>query len=125
MKKLVLVLSLALSLFLVACDKEKALEKLDVTVVSESYLYDQLDVDVVITLEDLEEAELVEISNAIASQIYMKYSNDIHDTKVTFTINLYGSDIAFSESNIDYGVVTYVINESFDKPGLQPGIFQK
>lgn len=124
MKKILLVLALTLSLFLVACNNEKPLEALDVTIVSESYVYDTLDVDVLVALEGLEQKDLVEIANAVASKIYMQYSNEIHDTNVTLTIRLYSTQTAVDESNADYGVVTYEINQSFDKPGLAPGTFE-
>lgn len=125
MRKILLTLFLSLSLFLVACNKAKPLEVLDVTVVSETYLYDTLNVGVVITLADLEETELIEISNSIASQIYMKYANDIKNTKATLTINLYDSEASFSAKTTTYGVMTYVINLSVDKPGLANGNYQK
>lgn len=125
MRKILLTLVLSLSLFLMACNKEKPLEALDVTVVSESYLYDTLNVGVVITLVDLEEALLIEISNSIASKIYMKYANDIKNTKATLTINLYDSEASFAAKSPTYGVMTYVINLSVDKPGLATGSYQK
>lgn len=125
MRKILLTLVLSLSLFLVACNKDKPLEALDVTVVSESYLYDTLNVGVVVMLPDLEEADLIEISNSVASQIYMKYANDIKNTKATLTINLYDSEASFTAKTTTYGVMTYVINLSVDKPGLAPGSYQK
>jgi len=123
MKKILLGLALTLSLFLVACNNEKPLEALDVTIVSESYVYDTLDVDVLVALEGLEDTELKEIANSVASKIYTQYANDIHDTHVTLTIRLFASEQAVTEANPDYGVMTFEINQSFDQPGLAPGVY--
>ena len=123
MKKILLGLALTLSLFLVACNNEKPLEVLDVTIVSESYVYDTLDVDVLVAIEGLEDTELKEIANSVASKIYMQYANDIHDTHVTLTIRFFASEQAVTEANPDYGFMTFEINQSFDQPGLAPGVY--
>lgn len=125
MKKMLLMLVLSLSLFLVACNKEKPLEALDVTVVSEAYVYDTLNIGVVVSLDNLEEKDLIEIANSVASQMYMKYANDIRHTKATLTINLYDSQAAFTAKTATYGVMTYGINQSAEKPGLATGSYQK
>lgn len=123
MRKVHILLLLLLSLLIVACEDNRPLETLDVVIVSESYTYDDLKVDVVVNLDDLSEKELTEISNSIASQMYIKYASEIHDSHAFLTVNLYKSSTSVENATIDYGKAVYEVNISLEKPGLSKGIF--
>ncbi len=119
MKKLLFLLVLALSVFaLTACDNEKPLTVLGLDVLEETVYYGEITVGINLKDSTYDESELLEIANAVASQIYLKYSESIGQTKTTLRVNLYDSLESFTAETITNGYVIYQINESKTEPGL-------
>lgn len=119
MKKLLFLLVLALSVFtLTACGNEKPLTVLGLDVLEETVYYGEITVGINLKDSTYDEAELLEIANAVASQIYLKYSESIGQTKTTLRVNLYDSLESFTAETITNGYVIYQINESKTEPGL-------
>lgn len=119
MKKLLFLVVLSLSIFtLSACGSDKPLTVLGLDMVEETVYYGEVTIGVNLKDSTYTEAELLEISNAIASQTYLKYADEIGQTKTTLRVNLYDSLDAFTAQNISNGYVIYQINESNTAPGL-------
>lgn len=119
MKKLLFLLVLALSVFtLTACDNEKPLTVLGLDILEETVYYGEITVGINLKDSTYDESELLEIANAVASQIYLKYSESIGQTKTTLRVNLYDSLESFTAETITNGYVIYQINESKTEPGL-------
>lgn len=119
MKKLLFLLVLALSVFaLTACDNEKPLTVLGLDVLEETVYYGEITVGINLKDSTYDESELLEIANTVASQIYLKYSESIGQTKTTLRVNLYDSLESFTAETITNGYVIYQINESKTEPGL-------
>lgn len=110
---------LALSVFtLTACDNEKPLTVLGLDILEETVYYGEITVGINLKDSTYDESELLEIANAVASQIYLKYSESIGQTKTTLRVNLYDSLESFTAETITNGYVIYQINESKTEPGL-------
>lgn len=119
MKKLLFLVVLSLSIFtLSACNGEKPLTALGLDVVEETVYYGEITIGVNLKDSTYTESELLEISNAIASQTYLKYADSIGQTKTTLRINLYDSLDSFTAETISNGYVIYQINASKTEPGM-------
>jgi hypothetical protein len=119
MKKLLFVLLVVMSVFtLSACGGEKKLTILGLDVLEETVYYGEITVGINLASSTYTEAELLEIANGVATQIYLKYAESIGQTKTTLRVNLYDSAASFETKTITNGYVIYQINESPTQPGI-------
>jgi len=96
MKKLLFVLLVVMSVFtLSACGGEKKLTILGLDVLEETVYYGEITVGIDLASSTYTEAELLEIANGVATQIYLKYAESIGQTKTTLRVNLYDSAAIF------------------------------
>lgn len=132
MKKLTyLIVLLLVSLFVVSCQDDTPtepteptvipVEPVDVTaaVLHEEVINNQIHLSIMIANQDLTQAELLNIMNEVANDIYLDYFEEI-DGRL-FYLNISGFDALSSfqnEENPHYGIYVYGINLSIDRPGL-------
>lgn len=119
MKKLLFVLLVAIgALTLSACGGEKKLTILGLDVVEEQVFYGEITVGINLDSSTYTEDQLLEIANAVATQMYLKHADSIGQTKTTLRVNLYDSAASFEANTITNGYVIYQINESSTQPGI-------
>lgn len=119
MKKLAFLLLLLVSVFtLAACAGEEKITILGLDVLEETVYYGEITVGIDLASAEYTEAELLEIANGVATQIYLKYAESIGQTKTTLRVNLYDSVASFEAESITNGYVIYQINESPTQPGI-------
>lgn len=117
MKKILSLFALITALVLVGC-AERPVRVLGLDVLSESISYGEVIISIDVASETYSEKELLEIANAIASNLYLKHSDAIGQTKTQMTINLYSSVAKFEADTLDLGYVVYQINSSPTIPGI-------
>ena len=117
MKKILSLIALIAALVLVGC-ADKPVKVLGLDVLSESVSYGEVIVSINVANETYSEKELLEIANAIASNLYLKHSDAIGQTKTQMTINLFSSAAKFEADTLDLGYVVYQINSSSKIPGI-------
>ena len=108
MKKLLFLVVLSLSIFtLSACGSDKPLTVLGLDVVEETVYYGEVTIGVNLKESTYTEALLLEISNAIASQTYLKYADE------AFTANDLSYQKAFYPNESDKNLFkdAYFIDE--------------
>lgn len=101
---------------LVGCIKDP--ELIDVTIVHEDMSYSTITVDVIVPLTLDEDQALSEIAYSIASQVYESKFEEIGFKQMSLTIQLYSSQAQFDQETMDYGYISFKINDSQDAPGL-------
>jgi hypothetical protein len=119
MKKLLFVLLVVIgALTLSACVGEKKLTILGLEVVEEQVFYGEITIGINLDSSTYNENQLLEIANAVATQMYLKHADFIGQTKTTLRVNLYDSQTSFEAKTISNGYVIYQINESKTQPGI-------
>jgi hypothetical protein len=136
MKKLIyLTFLLLVSLVMVSCKDdeptdptvvpteptEAPTEPVDITVsvLHEEVINNQIHLSIMIANQNLTSAELLNLMNEVANEIYVDYFEEI-DGRL-FYLNISGFDALSSfnnEENPHYGTYVYGINLGIDKPGL-------
>jgi hypothetical protein len=119
MKKFLFVLLVAIGVFtLSACVGEKKLTVLGLEVLEEQVFYGEITVGINLESASYNEDQLLEIANAVATQMYLIHAEAIGQTKTTLRVNLYDSAASFEAKTITNGYVIYQINESPTQPGI-------
>jgi uncharacterized lipoprotein YmbA len=119
MKKLAFLMLLVVSVFtLSACGSEQKLTILGLDVLEETVYYGEITIGIDLASSTYTEAQLLEIANAVATQMYLKHAEFIGQTKTTLRVNLYDSAASFEAETITNGYVIYQINESPTQPGI-------
>lgn len=119
MKKLwLLALLFIIPITLIGCQKDVEAIPVDVTIIEETMSFRQIDLHVVMPSDVESESDLLEIANSVVSQYYESHFDTIQTSTYDLTLYAYTSEDTYNQDNADYGMISFMINESMEHPGL-------